>query len=237
MKRILFALFCLPIFMFGQDSSPNMYEAITMKVKRGMDDKFVEAVKLHNEKYHTDSLYHANLAYNISGPRGGTYTWIMGPTNWSGMDARPGKGEHDEDWKNVDQYVESYTPPSYWTYSEKLSHRVPGQQLNKRLIWAYNIKRGKGARWSELVERVKKVYEEKLPDESFWVVWNNLSAGKDGFDAILIFGFEKWGTLDRERDFGDLYEEVHGNATWHTFLNEFNDTVEERVDWTREMVR
>lgn len=213
-----------------------MYEVTTMRVKRGMDDKFIEAVKLHDQKYHADGMYAARLSYNISGPQGGTYSWIMGPSNWSAMDTRPGKGAHDEDWKNVDQYVESYNPPSYWSYSEKLSHVVSGKNTDKRLIWAYNLKKGKGARWSELVQNIKEVYEKKLPEESFWVVWNKMAAGKDGVDVCLIFGSENWGALDRDRDFGDLYEEVHGNGTWHTFLNEFNETVEERTDWLREMV-
>lgn len=238
MKKLFFLLLLLPIYLIGQDAAaPDMYEVITMKVKRGSEDKFVEAVKAHNAKYHTDSLYHARLAYNVTGPRGGTYTWIMGPTNWTAIDARPGKGGHDEDWKNVDQYVEKYSPPSYWTYSDKLSHWVEGTNKDKRLLWAYNIKRGKGSRWAELVGKIKEVYEEKLPEESFWVVWNNMSDGNDGFDAVIIWGFENWGTLDRQRDFGALYEEVHGNGSWHTFLNEFTETVEERVDWMREMVK
>lgn len=237
MKKLLVVLLFLPILGYTQDKSPNMYEVMTMEVKRGMEDKFEAAVKAHNEKYHKDGLYKARLAYNISGPSGGTYTWIMGPTNWSSQDMRSDQEVHDADWKNVDQYVERYYSPSYWSYSEKLSHVVPGKELNKRLIWAYNIKRGKGARWAELVEKVKKVYDEKLPDESFSVSWNKMANGNDGFDAVIIWGFEKWADMDRDRDFGDLFEEVHGNGSWHTFLNEFTDTVEERVDWTREMLK
>ncbi|MCB0663114.1 MAG: hypothetical protein KDC24_10265, partial [Saprospiraceae bacterium] len=115
MKNLIIALLVLPVFLFGQNNDPNMYEALTITVKRGMEDKFEAAVKAHNQKFHTDSLYQASLGYNESGPNGGTYTWIMGPTNWGAMDDRPGKGAHDEDWKNVDQYVESYSSPSYWS--------------------------------------------------------------------------------------------------------------------------
>lgn len=236
MKKLIFALLVLPVFLFAQNDAPNMFETTNMKVKRGMEDKFEAAVKAHNEKFHKDSLFEARLGYNVSGPNGGTYTWIMGPTNWSAMDGRPGKGAHDEDWKNVDQYVESYTAPSYWSWSNKLSH-MGTAKTEKRLLWAYNIKSGHGARWAELVGKVKQVYEEKLSDEHFWVVWNDMASGKDGTDAIIIFAFENWATLDRQRDFGDLFEEVHGNGSWHTFLNSFSDCVEERVDWTRVMIR
>jgi hypothetical protein len=141
MKNLFFVFLIIPFFVFGQSNTPNMYEVVNIKVKRGMEDKFEAAVKSHNEKFHTDSLYQAFLTYNISGPTGGTYTWIMGPTNWGAMDTRPDEGAHNDDWKNVDQYVESYSSPSYWSYSEKLSHWVEGSNNDKRLIWAYNLER------------------------------------------------------------------------------------------------
>lgn len=235
MNKILITLLFLPAFMFGQDNSPNMFEVTTMTVKRGMEDKFEAAVKQHNEKFHKDGMYHATLAYNINGPMGGTYSWIMGPLNWAALDNRPGKGAHDEDWKNVDQYVEKYNAPTLWSMSSKLSHWKEDKPLNKRIIWAYDIKSGKNARWAELVEKVKKVYEAKLPNESFRVAWNSMAPGNGGTNAVIIWGFENWAVLDRDRDFGDLFEEVHGNGSWHTYLNDFNDTVEERIDWMREM--
>jgi len=42
--------------------------------------------------------------------------------------------------------------------------------------------------------------------------------------------------MDRKSNFGKEYEEVHGEGSWHTFLNAFSETVEGRVDWLRERV-
>ena len=43
--------------------------------------------------------------------------------------------------------------------------------------------------------------------------------------------------MDQRGNFGKLYEEVHGEGTWDNFLDEYMETVVERVDWTREVVR
>ncbi len=237
MKNLIILLFCIPVMLFGQDANaPNLYEVITMEVKRGQEDAFEAAVKAHNEKFHGEGMYPASLNYNINGPWGGQYTWIMGPTSWTAMDTRPGKGAHDDDWKNVDQYVESYDGPGYWSMSSSLSHIAEGPNPSKRLIWVYDIKSGEGTRWTELVGQVKEVYAEKFSDEHFWVVWNEFSDTAKGWDVAVIFPFEKWAWMDEDNNFRDKFEEVHGKNTWDHFLDEFRTTINGRVDWLRETV-
>ena len=227
----------LPLFCFSQtESAPNLYEVMDIKVKRGQEEAFEDAVKSHNALYHkADGLYNARLFYNINGPTGGHYTWVMGPTSYTAMDTRPGEGGHDDDWKNVDAFVESYGVPGYWSLSPKLSN-IAEAATPKRLIWMYDIKNGQGARWAELVGKIKQVYAEKRPTENFWVVWNDFADTNAGKDAVVIFPFEKWAWMDRQSKFYMDYEAVHGEGTWHHFLNEFNATINGRVDWLREIV-
>lgn len=239
MKNLFLTLLCFPLFLFAQEEEEkkaNMYEVINIEVIRGHEDDFEAAVKAHNEQFHGEGDYSAFLTYNINGPNGGKYSWIMGPTNWTAMDNRPGEGTHDDDWKNVDQHVASYSSPSFWNLSDKLSHITREERYPKRLIWMYDIKRGEYARFSELMGKIKEVYMEKRPDESFWVVWNEFADGPKGWDAAIIFGMDNWGEMDENSAFGPLYEEIHGPGTWHTFLNAFNDTVDSRVDWIRSVV-
>ena len=42
--------------------------------------------------------------------------------------------------------------------------------------------------------------------------------------------------MDHKSKFSKEYEVVHGQGSWHNFLNEFNDTIDGRVDWMREMI-
>jgi len=239
MKKLLFALLCLPLIALGQDQDgPSLFEVVNITVKDGQSDAFEAAVKAHNMQYHAeDGLYRARLFYNLNGPDGGKYSWIMGPTTWTAMDSRPGKGAHDDDWDKVEAMVDHFDSPTYWSYSSKLSHDVEGVSPAKRLIWMYDLKPGQGARWAELMGKVKKVYEEKRPNEPLWVVWNEFADTNAGMDAAIIFAFDNWAWMDRNSNFSKDFEAVHGEGTWHNFLNEFSDVVNGRVDWLREQVK
>lgn len=237
MKKLVFALLCFPLIAFSQDSQPNLFEVVNIHVKPGQEKAFEAAVKAHNTQFHPEGgVYRGRLFYNLNGPNGGTYSWIMGPTTWTAMDNRPAEGSHDADWAKVEAMVEKFESPTYWAFSNELSQEIENLSPPKRLIWMYDIKRGQSARWAELVGKVKKVYEAKRPTEPFWVVWNEFADSGAGMDAAIIFAFDKWSWLDRESKFGDEFEEVHGEGTWHNFLNEFTDTVDGRVDWLRSRV-
>ncbi len=231
------ALLMIPGFLIGQDDKKNLYEVVRIKVKAGQEKAFEAAVKSHNQKFHGEGLYRANLAFNINGPYGNTYSWIMGPTNYAAMDTRPTEGAHDDDWKKVDAFIDEISAPTYWSLDRKHSSLVQNDASDKDLIWMFDIESGQTARWTELVGKVKEVYEKKRPNESFRVVWNEFSDTNKGHDAAILFGMTKWGFLDLERDFGKTYEEVHGPNTWSNFLTEFRATVKARVDWMRKDVK
>lgn len=228
-----FAIFMIPSLATAQLEKQNLYEVVRIKVKKGQEKAFETAVKAHNDEFHGDGLHRATLAFNINGPYGDMYSWIMGPTNYAAMDSRPSAGSHDEDWSAVSEFIEEFEPPTYWSFDPKLSHSVDNDSADKDLIWVYDIKNGEYDRWAELVERVKEVYEKEIPTESFRVCWNEFSDTNKGHDAAILFGLQTWGELDEDRDFGKLYEEVHGPKTWNNFLNDFRATVNARVDWLR----
>lgn len=239
MKKLLTLFLVLPFFLFSQEvEKPNLYQVVNITVKDGQDEAFKDAVKSHNAKYHpADGLYHARLAYNLNGPDGGKYSWIMGPTNYTALDDRPGKGAHDDDWKMVSSMVEEFDTPTYWSLDHKSSYLPAETTPAKRLIWMYDIKSGQSARWRELIGKVKEVYEKKKPTETFIVVWNEFNDTKKGYDAAVIFAFDKWAWMDRKSNFSTEYEEVHGKGTWHNFLNEFSETTDGRVDWMRTFIK
>jgi hypothetical protein len=239
MKKLLLLLLMTPFFLNAQDQAPDpeLFIVVDIDVKDGMEDAFEAAVKSHNEKFHAaDGLYRARLFYNINGPTGGLYTWVMGPTTYTAMDDRPKGDDHDDDWDKVMEMGEIVGSPGYWDFSSSLSHTVEGNSYSKRLIWMYDIKRGQWKRWSELVGKIKEVYEAKRPNEDFWVVWNDFADTRAGKDAVIIFPFDSWSWMDQKNDFPKLYEEVHGQGSWRHFMNEFSETINGRVDWLRKLV-
>ena len=242
MKQMLIILLMFPFLIFGQNTSePGLYEVVYLKVKPGQEKAFEAAVKKHNLEYHKDgTIHHADLRYVINGPYGGHYSWIMGPTNFTAMDTRPGKGSHDEDWQNVVQYVESNTNPTYWSTDWELSFQGTnvsnGATTSKSLIWIYDLKEGRSQKFSALVTQVKKVYQAKRPNESLFVYWNEFSDTKAGKDVAVVFPFNKYAWLDRSPTFKGQFEAVHGAGTYDLFLSEFRECVNGRVDFLREKV-
>lgn len=238
MKKILLILLCLPLLSPGQDDkTPALYEVVNMEVKTGMEDAFEAAVKAHNQKFHSaDGAYDAALFYNINGPNGGTYAWIMGPTSFTALDNRPGKGAHDEDWKKVTAMVENFHSPTYWSEDSKLSHIVPNDANVKSVVWIYDVKMGHTDKFKELMATVKEVYDKKRPTESMGVYWNEFSDTKAGLDVAIVFPFAKWAWMDREGTFKKQYEELNGEGSMEKFLADFRETINGRVDWMRELI-
>jgi len=234
MKKLFFILFLIPAFLHSQTDA-TIFEVVRLKVKQGSEKAFEAAVKAHNDSFHGIGLYQARLFYNINGPYGGEYSWVMGPTNFTAMDSRPGEGAHDDDWEKVMAHVESVSSPQYWSRSEEVSHIVSNDAFTKSTIWLYDLAPGQGARFSELMAKVKEVYAEKTPDRSYSVVFNRFS-NTEGKDAAIVFQFENWARLDEQSEFSKQFEEVHGAGTWHTFLNQFNEIVDGRDDWMRVLV-
>ena len=239
MKKLLLILLCLPFLSIAQDDKkPALYEVDNMEVKTGMEDAFEAAVKSHNEKFHPkEGDYHARLFYNINGPFGGQYSWIMGPTSFTALDDRPGKGAHDEDWKKVTAMVDNFHSPTYWSEDSKLSHIVPGTENEKRLIWVYDLKMGQSDKFKELIGKVKEVYDKKRPTESMGVYWNEFLDTKAGMDVAIVFPFAKWAWLDKEGTFKKQYEELNGAGSMEKFLTDFRTTINGRTDWLREQVK
>ncbi|MDH3651227.1 MAG: hypothetical protein OEQ53_16190 [Saprospiraceae bacterium] len=231
MKKLFILILLFPLLAYGQSDGPTLWEVINIQVKQGMESDFEAAVKMHNEKFHPEGSHQAQLFANINGPYAG-YQWIMGPTNWAAMDNRPADDAHDDDWAKVQAMIESSEPPQYWNTDTKNSQLLMDPVNDKSVLWMYDLEPGKSAQWGELVGKVKEVYAAKRPDEDFFVGWNQF-ANADGEDAVLIFTMDKWGDLDQQRNFGDEYEAVHGQGTWHQFLNHVNECVKQRVDWLR----
>ena len=238
MKNILFILLLLPALAFCQSApQPALYEVVNLKIKKGQEKAFEAAVKKHNAEFHAaGSLHKANVHFIINGPDGGKYSWVMGPTNFTAMDNRPGEGAHDDDWAKVADFIESADVPDYWSEDAELSFMGTNTSNGKSMVWVYDLEEGKGRKWMGLMLKIKEVYKTKYPKESFYVYWNEFVNTKEGNDAAIVFPFKKWAWLDDNSKFYENYEAVHGEETWGLFLSELRDCVNGRVDFLRELI-
>ena len=188
-----------------------------------MEMKFVEAVKKHNAKYHTEGPYNANLFYIRSGSDAGWYVWAMGTMTFTDMDGAPGAGEHRDNWsKTVAPYVQEYGPIEFWRYNKDLSNS-DGDGEGMEILWFLELERGDYYRFKAFMEKVHKV-QEAAGEEMH--IWNNSFNQGDGRDVAISFPFAKWADLDdNEWRIDKAYDEEYGEGAWENALEEWEDFV------------
>ncbi|SDE78544.1 hypothetical protein SAMN05421636_107247 [Pricia antarctica] len=225
MKKVIFLLLLLPLMAVSQSDNEYMiFETARLTPNPTQIAQFEKGLMEHNKKFHGDGPYGARIYWISSGPNTGSYHWSMGPLPWSALDGRPGKENgHDADW---DTNVLAYVTPesgatSYWKNETDLSRFSKDFTINKMLVDYYDITRGKGKEAMALVEKVKKVYAEKMPDETFGVYSNELGSTKEGRDLAVISFFDKLAWIGQDNGFPAKYDEVHGTGGFEQFLKDW----------------
>lgn len=221
----MMSVLLIPFLMHAQedDAKYRMVELSYMKAKPGMNKKFEDAVKKHNEKYHKEGVYASELYTVITGDESGWYVWTMGALTFTDLDGRPGDGDHAEDWqKNVDPFVAEYGRVEYWRWNEKLSNWKESDE-DKITLWWMDIERGEGYRFRNFMMKIQEVYVEK--DEEI-NVYNNEFYQDNGRDVVVVWPLEKWADLDKDDwKMKDEYEKKNGEGSWTTALEEWDDFI------------
>lgn len=214
---VALAMLCL---VAAAQTNYRQMEAVTLVVKPGQVELFKKGMAAHNKKYHSQDPYKASVRMNLTGPNTGSYIWVMGPTTWTQMDGRPGKGEHDTDWeKNVAAYCESVSPPSYWRYVGDIGYDpAPGSNTKMSRARFSEVLPGKMGRFIELMKRIEATNKQLKSSMSFSMVTRQDWAR--GSNAITFDGFDKWAQLEGNDQFVKTYEELYGNDSWPRFLEE-----------------
>lgn len=218
-------MFLVPIMALAQSENEYMiFETANLTPNPTQIAQFEKGLAAHNKKFHGDGPYGARIYWVSSGPNTGSYHWSMGPLPWSALDGRPGEKEgHDTDW---DTNVLAYVTPgsgatSYWKHEADLSRFSQDFTIKNMLVDYYDITRGKGEEAMALVEKIGKVYAEKLPDETYGIYSNQLGSTKEGRDLAVISFFDKSAWMGQDNGFPALYDEVHGEGGFEKFLKEW----------------
>jgi len=237
LKILLIWMICIPLVMTAQeeeeDSKYAMVEITYMKPAKGMAKKMEDAIKKHNEKYHSEGAYSSSVWHIMSGNEAGWYVWGMGPLTYTDMDNAPGPGEHMEDWnKNVDPYVSEYGRTEYWRLNDKMSVS-DGDSEDWETIWFMDIEWGKYYRFMDFLEKIHEIQAEK--DEEMHVYMNQFSQS-DGRDVAFVWPFDSWADLDNEEyNMMEAYNEKHGPMAWANAMKDwedFNNRMQQEV-WRR----
>lgn len=219
----------LPLLALSQNSTEyGVFENSLLTPNAAQVTQFEAGLAAHNKKYHGEGAYAAQVYWISSGPNAGSYIWSMGPTTWSAMDSRPAQADgHDADWnKNVLAYMQPEGSTTYWKSNNELSRFAKNFTQKNLLVDYYDIKRGKMKDAMALVEKIGKVYAQKLPNETYGIYTNELSSTKEGRDLAVVSFFDKMGWIGENNGMDKKFDEVHGNGGWDKFLKDWYDVTE-----------
>jgi hypothetical protein len=232
MKKYIFMVLiagCLAMNSFAQSgsgSTPMAIESLMLMPRRGMEEKFEEAVKAHNKKFHPEGPYVAGLRKIDYGPKAGWYVWVFGPTAYGSLDTRPTKENgHEQDWNtNIDPLVEEYGATGFFDYNSDLSYGLDIFKKAKHYeAWSIDLKPKQYYRFKALVGKLKKVYES-LGTTAFIVLDNNLHF-KDGPDVALIWSFDTYSDWQKDPGPKATYEKMYGEGSWQMAMDEWMDII------------
>ncbi len=208
------------------NSKPMVIEVTFILPERGMEEKFEEAVKAHNEKYHPSGPYFGWLHKIEYGKKAGWYYWVMGPTSYGSLDTKPGKENgHDDDWKNtVDPLIQEYGPIILREFNTSLSFGLDIVKRSKHYeVWGVYLKPDQDFRLREIARKLKRVYE-KIGDTGFLVFENKLP--RAGWpDVELIWSFDSFDDWQNDPGPKATFEEIYGEGSWQELVEEWKDIV------------
>ena len=202
------------------------YESIYLKPDTKSLATLAKNMKAHNDKYHSENPYHANVWQVINGPKAGWLVWIMGPSTFREMDARPAEGGHDDDWQNnVMPYVVDMGNIEYWRRFEEVS--ILGDPQPNLKVRFYQVNNDMGFLVDEIWEKMSKVRSE-MPEGRSWALYNNMfQQGNMGRHFAGVTPFKNMAELDNGMNldpsasgtFRKTFERIYGPEAWQPFQN------------------
>lgn len=230
MKNILFLAFLLPLMAIGQNTEEyGVFETAILSPNPTQVNQFEKGIAAHNKKFHGDGPYGVRVYWIVNGPNTGSYAWVMGPFPWSANDNRPTTEDgHDTDWNsNIMPYVTAGSgTQSYWKFNSEISHFAKDFTIKNMLTDNYDVKRGKMKDAMKLIEKINKVYTEKLPNETYGIYTNEFPSTKEGRDLTVISFFDKSSWLGQDNGLDKKFDEVYGNGSWEKFLKDWYDVTD-----------
>lgn len=233
MKKLtltLTLLLAVAIMAIGQ-TDYKMWQIAYFKPLPNADLKAAKTAMIaHNAQFHKEGPFRATVWSNITGEMAGTWSWAMGPSTFTDYDSRPTDEAHDADWDKLIRGNFELVANEYWEMDDKLSYEPEGFKFGKKVIWTvYDLKRGDGYRFKELVSKIVQVYQDKKYDRDFTVFWNQFD-NRDGKDVVIQVSFDNWSFMDEDHKMKADFEEVHGEGSWWKLIEEWRDVVESSYD-------
>lgn len=231
MKKLIFTLLVIPALGIGQ--TKNIMSSNRMFSKNDKIQEFENALTSHAQKFHTGNWKWRVWTIN-SGPDAGGYMVTEGPNDWTTIDGRGDiNPDHQADWnKNVAPLTTGQGSRIYITFQPDLSTVVLTDYADKIQINHMTAKPGKIVALTELVKKLKKVWEESKESVAVYAI---TASGEPGFLLVtrLRAGFKELAD-DYRKPLPERFNAIYGAGAWDTYLKDYAEAVQNR--WSELMI-
>lgn len=217
MKKLLLALFLMPMMALGQEK--NIVNTVRIFPKLDKTVEFEKALANHHQKFHTGT-FKATVFNVLTGPDAGAYHITMGPISWEDLDNRKPTAEHDADWDTkVLPLVNKISGVGFSAYDSKLSTIAVGDFVEKITIFHIFPKEGKGGAVGSILKRAKPSWE--INNRSV-AVYTSESSGENQFALVTR---HKNGWKEKGEKPAKSLKEVLGDAEFEDLMNDVSANI------------
>jgi hypothetical protein len=204
---------------------PIITRVVIWKVKPGLESKFEEGLKRHNEFHRklSDPQSFTTCAVE-SGPETGTYLRFASGRNWKDFDAEAAgdKADRADSALNTDPYIAS-TTVQYYRYRPEMSRPRQGEAP----MYQVTFYRVKFDMTEEFIRIVRKANEAAA--KGSWAgnyAWFSLVNGGDHPSFVLSAPRDKWADFNPlAKTFPAMLEETMGRDDADNVWKTFNESV------------
>ena len=226
MRTLFTLLLLLPLAAAGQqDTGAPIITNIMLTPNPAHISQLEAGLKEHNATYHKEGAAGARVYFIMNGVNSDKYVWVMGPHTWSTMDEMEMGGDH---WAHWNDHVLAHTTgavTNVFRFHPEHSNFSMDFDLKYLSVFIVDMSRFQDQLFMSVVDRVKKVYSEKMPEQQYGVYMNTMPT-KDGYDFAWVDFFDKMAWLGKEDQFPQYFEEVHGAGSFATFLADVEKATE-----------
>lgn len=232
MKKLIFILACLPLFITAQTKNVSNVSRVFPKADKVA--QFEEAFGAHAKKYHKGEW--SWRVFRIeTGPDAGGYQFVEGPTTWTAFDDRGDLGaDHLADWnKNVSIYLSEKNTSFYAVYVDSLSTTPVNYFTDKISITHVYPKSGYLSQYIEHLKKLKKAWEAGKQNVA---VYQNVASGRNSFNIVtrLKDGFKEFEDGYR-KPIRERYETANGAGSWDGYAQNMRTIVNDE-SWSEILI-
>jgi len=210
--------------------APIIARVVSYKVRPGMEQKFEDGMKRHNDFHAKQKDTGTHDMYVVSsGENTGTYIRMAPGRKWEDFDAEEawaGQADAADSAVNLDPYVAA-AAPAYYRFRNDLSSPLDPAAKPERMyaVIYFQVKQG---RFDDMVAVLKRRNEALR--KANWqraYLWYTLVNGGAGGTFVLALPRTKWADFNPlPKAPAEVYDEVFGRGEADALSRLFNEAVE-----------